>query len=116
MLRLYFTVYPSSHHNTDTGLTFSNRNTQVTKKVAPMKLINPAVNSSGDSFVDMIKVLLSIVSLMLGFLLKSDNALLWGSVLGFHGPNLTDIKLVGQTIVGSSIALLYGGLEDNNSL
>ena len=63
----------------------------MTKRVAPKKLINLAVNSSGYSFVDMIKVLLSIVLLMLGFLLKSDNALLWGSVLGFLGPNLTDI-------------------------
>ena len=59
--------------------------------MTPMKLINPAVNSLENSFVDMIMVLLSIVSLILGFLLKSDNALLWGSVVGFLGPNLTDI-------------------------
>ena len=45
------------------------------------------------SSVDMIEVLLSIISLMLGFLLKIDDAFLGGSVLGVLGLILSDRDL-----------------------
>ena len=67
------------------------------------KTINPVVKSVGVSSVDMIEVLLSIVSLMLSFLLKIDNAFLGGSIIGFLGLILTDRDLTSFT----QVALIF---------
>ena len=77
------------------GLTLSDVKNKVirkntAKKIKTITTMNPIATSLGDSCVDVVEVLLSIVALVLVSLLKVDDMFLGCSVLGVFSLTLTD--------------------------